>query len=87
LLVCQPVYRLLYGYEAMNCCDANGQCIQGKDCPARATNTSCNEIDETIDPSERITVYDWIMDAIHTAVSAILGAALIGAVFYLSWKP
>jgi hypothetical protein len=71
----------------MNCCDDYGQCTRNKNCPARATNTPCNEIYETIDQSERITVYDWIMDAIHTAVSAILGMAIIGAVVYLSWKP
>jgi hypothetical protein len=84
---CFTIHRLLYGYEAMNCCDDYGQCTRSKDCPARASNMQSHDQEPDKIPIEWIYKNEWVIAVSQTIVSALLGLALIAAIVFLSWRP
>ena len=69
----------------MNCCNDQGQCTQAHGCPARMSKMPAHDREPNNLPDDWVTGYHWVYEAIRTAVTAIIGLALIGAIVYLSW--
>lgn len=67
----------------MNGCNDQGQCTHG--CPCRVSKMPDYDKEPNNLPDDWVTGYHWVYEAIRTAVTAIIGLALIIAAVYLAW--
>jgi hypothetical protein len=63
----------------MNCCNANGQCTQGKDCAVRKVNDSY--INGKPDPNP----YRETLGSFKELISVIVVATAVGLLAYVVW--